>query len=115
MSGQYQPDKGDFIWLEFTPQAGSEQAGKRPALVLSPKNFNIATGFVVACPVTNTKTGSSFEVDVPRGARLTGVILTHHVKSLDWIARNATYHSQASREVMCEVLGRIEAILDIDL
>lgn len=63
----YQPDRGDFIWLDFDPQSGTEQAGRRPALVVSPRDFNIATGLAAVCPITNTATGSKFEVPIPRG------------------------------------------------
>jgi mRNA interferase MazF len=107
----YQPDRGDFIFLNFTPQAGTEQAGRRPAIVLSPQRFNIGTGLLFACPITNQIKGSPFEVTVPRSAKLTGVILTDHLRSVDWIARNAEFHSKAPQEVLDEVLGRLEAIL----
>lgn len=110
----YQPERGDLVYLDFTPHAGTEQAGRRPALVLSPKEFNIATGLMLACPVTNQVKGGSFEVPLPRGTKVTGVVLSDHIRSVDWIARNAEYHSQATEEVMGEVLGRIEAILGID-
>jgi len=110
----YQPDRGDFIWLDFNPQAGHEQAGRRPALVLSPKNFNIATGLAVVCPVTNTESKSRFAVPVPRGALVTGVVLSHHFRTVDWIARKATFHSRANEELMWDVLGCIEAILMIE-
>lgn len=111
----YQPDRGDFIYLDFTPQAGTEQAGRRPALVLSSKDFNIATGLAFVCPLTTKPSRSNFEVPVPRGAKLTGVVLSHHVKSVDWIVRNAQFHSKANKELMWEVLGRIEAILSIEI
>ena len=111
----YQPDRGDFVFLDFTPQAGTEQAGRRPALVLSPRDFNIATGLAAVCPLTNTRTASRFEVPVPRGAQLTGVVLSHQFKTIDWIARGATFHSRADSEFMWEVLGRIEAILGIEI
>ena len=110
----YQPDRADLIYLDFTPQAGTEQAGRRPALVLSPQNFNIATGLAAVCPITHTGTGSKFEVPIPRGARLTGYILSHHFRTVDWLARNAEFHSKANDELMWEVLGRVEAILSIE-
>ncbi|MBT2134856.1 type II toxin-antitoxin system PemK/MazF family toxin [Croceibacterium sp. LX-88] len=110
----YQPDRGHFVELDFTPNAGTEQGGHRPALVLSPKRFNIATGLMIAVPVTNQVKGSPFEVKIPRGCGVTGVVLSDHVKSVDWIARNTRFKSEASDELMCEVLGRIEAILEID-
>jgi len=110
----YQPDRGDFIYLDFTPQAGTEQAGTRPALVISPRDFNIATGLAAVCPITNTATGSRFEVPLPRGTRLTGVVLSYQFRTVDWLARNARFHSKANEELMWEVLGRIEAILSIE-
>jgi mRNA interferase MazF len=114
VSRNYQPDKGHFVVLDFTPNAGTEQGGRRPALVLSPKRFNIATGLMLACPVTNQLKGSPWEVPIPKGVRVTGAVLSDHVRSIDWLARNTDYHSDATDEIMCEVLGRIEAILSID-
>jgi mRNA interferase MazF len=111
----YRPERGDFVYLDFTPQAGTEQAGRRPALVLSTRDFNIATGLVVVCPLTNTQTGSRFEVPVPKGAKLTGVVLSHQFRSVDWIARQAKFHSKANEDLIEEVLGRIEAILAVEI
>lgn len=110
----YQPERGDFVWLDFDPQAGTEQAGHRPALVLSPRDFNIATGLAAVCPITNTGTGSKFEVDIPKGVKLTGVILTSQFRTVDWLARNARFHSKANTDLMWEVIGRIDAILCIN-
>lgn len=115
MSGAYQPDRGDFVYLDFTPHSGREQAGRRPALVVSPKDFNIATGLFFVCPLTNQVKGSPFEVQVPRGAKLSGAVLTDQLRSLDWLARNASFHSSADQSTLCEVLGRLEAILMLDL
>lgn len=110
----YQPDRGDFVYLDFTPQSGREQAGHRPALVLSPRDFNIATGLAVVCPITSTGTQSRFEVPLPKGVRLSGVILSHQFRTVDWLARNVKFHSHANQELVWDVLGRIEAILAID-
>lgn len=110
----YQPDRGDLIYLDFTPHAGTEQGGLRPALVLSRRDFNIATGLAFVCPITSKVKGGSFEVPLPRGAKLSGVILSDQIRSLDWIARDATFHGKATEDVICEVLGRIEAIMSID-
>lgn len=114
MSAFYQPDKGHLITLQFTPNAGTEQGGHRPALVLSPKRFNIATGLALVCPITNQGKGSPWEVPLPKGTGVTGFVLSDHVRSLDWIARGAQYRADATTDVLCEVLGRLEAILDID-
>lgn len=114
MVKNYQPDRGDFIYLNFTPQAGTEQAGHRPALVLSPMNYNIATGHCFVVPITNVGKPSSFDVLVPKGAKLTGFILANQLRDLDWMARGAAFHSKCDENTMCEVLGRIEAILSLD-
>lgn len=114
-SGVFQPDRGNFIFLDFTPHAGTEQAGRRPALVLSPFEFNVATGLAVVCPITNQVKGSAFEVPVPRGAQITGVVLAHQLRTVDWLARNAEFHSRAPENTVLEVLARIEAILQIEL
>lgn len=110
----YQPDRGDFIWLEFTPQAGTEQAGHRPALVLSPRDFNIATGLAFVCPLTTQVKGGAFEVIVPKGAGLSGAVLSDHMRSVDWVERKATFRSKAPQELLMEVIARIEAILSIN-
>lgn len=111
----YQPDRGDIIWLDFTPNAGTEQAGRRPGLVLSAKDFNIATGLAFVCPITNQGKGSRFEVPLPRGAGVTGFVLSDHLRSLDWVARNAEFSAKVSDDTMWEVLGRIEAVMCIEI
>ena len=108
----YRPDRGDFVYLDYTPQVGSEMAGHRPALILSPRRFNVATGLAFACPVTNQAKGGSFEVPVPAGANVTGVVLSDQLRSLDWLARGARFHGRAPGDVVAEVLARIEAILE---
>lgn len=107
----YQPDRGDFVFLNFTPQAGTEQAGRRPALVVSPREFNIATGLVTVCPLTRTQTGSRFEVSVPRASKLSGVVLSHQFRTVDWLARDITFHSKAPTDFVAEIIARIEAIM----
>ena len=107
---RYQPERGHFIFLNFTPHAGTEQGGRRPALILSPLAYNVATGRAFACPVTNQVKGSPFEVAVSPGARLTGVILADQARNLDWLARNAEFHSVADPGTVLEVLARLEAI-----
>jgi mRNA interferase MazF len=110
----YQPERGDFAYVDFTPYAGTEQAGRRPALILSPRDYNIATGLCFAAPVTNQGKGSPFEVPLPRGVGITGYVLSNQMRAIDWIARNAQFHSRANEDLIAEVLGRIEAILAID-
>jgi mRNA interferase MazF len=79
----YVPDRGDLVWLEFTPQAGSEQRGRRPALVLSPKTYNGKVGLALFCPVTSKIKGYPFEVKLPDGSEVSGVVLSDQLKSLD--------------------------------
>jgi mRNA interferase MazF len=93
------PDAGDFVWLSFDPQAGPEQAGRRPALVLSPKADNEKSGRALPCPITNQAKGYPFEVAVPAGWPATGVILADHLKSVDW--KRATPKESAIARPKC--------------
>jgi mRNA interferase MazF len=97
--------------MDFTPHAGTEQGGRRPALILSPLSYNVATGRAFACPLTYQVKGSGFEVRVAPGGRLTGVILADQLRNLDWLARNAEFADRADNATLLEVLGRIEAVL----
>jgi mRNA interferase MazF len=105
------PDVGDLIWLTFDPQAGHEQAGHRPALVLSPKSYNQRSGLALVCPVTNQIKGYPFEVQVPAGCGVSGAILADHVKSLDWKSRRATRIGRVPSVVVNEVLARLSPLL----
>ena len=105
------PDRGDLVWLEFSPQAGHEQAGRRPALVLSPRIFNDRTGLAFVCPITSKAKGRGFEVRLPDGLGVSGVILVEHLRSLDWQARNAAPIGRVDNDTMDEVLGRLRAVL----
>jgi len=105
------PDVGDFVWLTFDPQAGREQAGRRPALVLSPKVYNVRSGLLLACPITNQAKGYPFEVAVPLGASVTGVILVDHLKSVDWKARHAERLGRCTDESMEEVRAKLAPLL----
>ena len=90
MSDPYCPKRSDIVWLTFTPQAGHEQAGHRPALVLSPERYNRKVGLALACPITSQVKGYPFEVPIPPGLEVSGVVLADQVKSLDWKARKAS-------------------------
>ena len=105
------PDTGDFVWLTFDPQAGREQTGRRPALVLSPKTYNAKSGLALACPVTNQVKGYPFEVPVPGGLGATGVILADHLKSVHWKARHAEPFGRCSDDVIDEVRARLAPLL----
>ena len=109
MSKAYTPDAGDIVWLHFTPQAGHEQAGHRPALVLSPKTYNQKTGLMVCCPMTTQIKSYPFEV------RLSGdpanVVLADQVKSLDWKSRKAKRKGTASHDELAEVRRKAIALI----
>lgn len=109
----YCPDAGDFVWLEFDPQSGREQAGRRPALVISPKRYNQLTGLCIACPVTSRVKGFPFEVLLDPEHHPTGAVLSDHVKSLDWVARKAQLISRAPKPVLDELRGKLKALLVI--
>ncbi len=107
----YVPDKGDVVWLQFDPQAGHEQAGHRPALVLSPARYNGARGMLICCPMTSRIKGYVFEVVVSETPPT--AILADQVKSLDWRARGATRKGAVSPEVLAEVQAKIKALLGL--
>ena len=107
------PDIGDVVIVDFNPQAGHEQAGKRPALVLSPKNFNKITGFAWLCPITNQAKGYPFEVKVEGTKKTTGVILADQMKSLDWSARNLHKVDTINSDCLSNVKSIVATILSI--
>ncbi|MBI4578719.1 MAG: endoribonuclease MazF [Planctomycetes bacterium] len=111
MRAAYVPDRGDLVFLDFTPQAGHEQAGRRPALVLSPRAYNGKTGLCLACPVTNQVKGYPFEVPLPAGCMITGVVLSDDVKSFDWRARRAELKTRAPAYVTGEVVTKLATLL----
>lgn len=108
----YCPDQYDIIWLQFDPQEGREQAGRRPAFVLSPQNYNRISRLCVLCPITNQAKGYPFEVAVPAGKKTTGVVLSDQVKSLAWLERRAEFIENCP-ELTAPVLGRIKALLTL--
>ena len=108
----YVPDRGDVVWLRFDPQAGHEQTGRRPAVVLSPRAYNRKVGLALFCPVTSQVKEYPFEVPLQAGSKLRGVILSDQIKSLDWKARRASKAARVSHEVMEEVTARILALVD---
>jgi mRNA interferase MazF len=114
MARRYIPERGDIVWLEFTPQAGYEQAGHRPALVVSPKAYNQKVGLALFCPITSNVKGYPFEVVLPENHEVSGVILSDHIKSLDWQARKAKRMATASKDVLEEVLAKILTLLGFE-
>jgi mRNA interferase MazF len=110
MVKSYIPDKKDIIWLMFTPQAGHEQMGRRPALVLSPKKYNEKTSLAVVCPITSKIKGYPFEVII-ESKKMNGAILADQLKSLDWKEREAEYIGKIDEDEFEEVINKIKTLL----
>lgn len=106
----YVPDRGEIVWLEFSPQAGHEQAGRRPALVVSPKDYNSKVGLALICPITSNIKGYPFEVVLPPGA-ISGAVLSDQIRSLDWRVRKAKKICVAPPDVVAEVLAKIVLLI----
>lgn len=107
----YVPDRGDVVWITFAPQAGHKQAGRRPAVVLSPAAYNGKVGLALLCPITNQVKGYPFEVAVPAGLPVTGVVLSDQIKSLDWRVRQAERMCLLPQSSLTEVLQKLGALL----
>lgn len=105
------PERGDAVWLTFDPQAGHEQSGRRPAIVLSPKQYNGPTGLAILCPVTSQVKGYPFEVILPAGLPIQGAILADQVRNLDWRARRASRICSLPGATTDEVLGKLGTLL----
>src|SRR3972149_2483431 len=112
-SQDYIPQYGDAVWITLNPQAGHEQAGRRPAVVLSPQNYNSKVGLAILSPITNQTKGYPFEVLLPAGLPVAGAILSDQVKSLDWRVRNAELICTLPDEVTSEVLQKLSTLLSI--
>lgn len=108
-TGRYVPEAGDIVWLHFDPQAGHEQAGHRPALVVSPSAYNGKTGLMLCCPMTTQSKGYPFEVRVD-GER-PSTVLADQVKSLDWVARRAQFKGKVSSTALGEIRAKIVALV----
>jgi mRNA interferase MazF len=108
----YCPKRGDVVWLSFTPQAGHEQAGHRPALALSPEAYNRKVGLAIFCPLTTQVKGFPFEVGVPPGLKASGVVLADQVKSFDWRARNARFCCRVPEAIVDDVLQKLGVLLE---
>ena len=110
--GDYVPERGDLIWLDFTPQAGHEQRGRRPALVLSPAQYNAKSSLILCLPVTSKIKGYPFEVLLPEGLCVAGAILSDQVRSLDFVARDAEFICKAPRKVVETVMENVGALVN---
>jgi mRNA interferase MazF len=107
----YVPERGDFVWIDFDPQVGHEQAGRRPALVLSPGSYNRATGRALVCPITSKVKGYTFEVSVT-GKRVDGVVLADQIKNLEWSKQNTAFIERSDPEVVEDVLAKLATLTD---
>jgi mRNA interferase MazF len=107
----YIPDSGDIVWIMFNPQAGHEQAGHRPALVLSPKAYNGKVGLAILCPITSQVKGYPFEVKIPEGLEIGGAVLSDQVKSLDWKARQAKFICKLPSATYNEVVQKLSTLI----
>ena len=109
---KYSPQRGDVVWLNFQPQAGREQGGRRPAIALSNSNYNKVVGLAIFCPITSKVKGYPFEVRLPEGLLISGVILVDQVKSLDWKTRDAEFIGKLDTKTMEKILGLLGKILE---
>ena len=113
MTDIFIPDRGDVIWINLNPQAGHEQAGCRPVLVLSPRAYNHKVGMAIMCPITNQIKGYPFEVAIPTGYKVSGVVLSDQVKCLDWKVRKAEFMCKLPHEVTIEVLKKLNTLIKL--
>ncbi len=107
----YIPDRGDVIWITLNPQAGHEQAGRRPALVISPATYNGKTDLAILCPITSHVKGYPFEVIMPQGLKVSGAVLSDQIKNLDWMARTAEFICKLPDSVIQEVLKKLSTLI----
>jgi len=108
----YAPSRGEIVWLQFEPQAGHEQSGRRPAVIISPREYNQKVGLCLCCPVTSKAKGYPFEVELPPGMKVEGMVLCDQLKSLDWKARNAriigTLPGRSLKEIQARILALVQ-------
>ena len=114
MARSYVPNRGDIVWISLNPQAGHEQAGRRPAVVVSPPAYNRKVGLALLCPITSQIKGYPFEVIIPQGLKLSGAVLSDQVKSLDWRARRAELICTLPRDTIVEVVQKLSTLISLD-
>lgn len=112
MVGRYVPRAGDIIWLDFDPQAGREQAKRRPALVITDESYNRASGLAIVCPLTRTRKPYPFALPCLVGKE-EGAVLVDHLKSMDWTVRKASFHSKGAPDLLAKVRAYIGVLLGI--
>jgi len=106
----YIPERGDVIWLNFSPQIGHEQQGKRPAVVISPQVYNQKTGLALLCPITTKEKGYPFEVRI-NNVKIHGVVLSDQIKSLDWKQRGAEFIVKSRNSEMSEIMEKLSVLI----
>ena len=111
---KYIPELGDIAWINLNPQSGHEQAGRRPALVLSPAKYNLKVGLAIFCPVTNKIKGYPFEVIIPKGLKVSGAILSDQVKNIDWQARKAEFICKLPDQITNDVVSKLRTLILFD-
>jgi mRNA interferase MazF len=111
VSNNYIPDRGDIVWLNFNPQTGHEQKGKRPAIVISPKEYNGKVNLGLFCPITSHEKGYPFEVII-KNEKINGVVLSDQIKSLDWAKRDIEYIIKATEEELNGVIEKINILIN---
>ena len=114
MIRDYIPERGDVVWINMHPQAGHKQAGRRPAIVLSPRSYNGKVGLALFCRITNQIKGYPFEVTIPQGLKVTGAVLSDQVKSLDWKIRDSEFYEKVPENVVLEILKKLSTLLRFD-
>ena len=112
MAARDVPRRGEVVWLQFDPQAGHEQAGRRPAVIVSPQDYNAKTGLALCCPITSPIKGYPFEVALQEASEISGVILADQIKSLDWRARRARKLWTLPAESLQEVLAKVRVLVE---
>jgi len=108
----YAPKRGDVVNIDLSPQVGHEQAGHRPALVMSGDTYNNQVGLAIVCPITNKTKGYPFEVPIPAGLRVTGFVMADQAKSVDWQGRGATFRCQMPDDIVDEVFHQVVALIE---
>jgi mRNA interferase MazF len=110
----YVPNRGDVVWINFDPQAGHEQGGRRPAIVLSPRSYNKPSGLALFCPVTSRVKNYPFEVPLPVGAPVTGVVLVDQLRNLDWHVRQVSFIGVLDEETLVELMEKLRPLVALD-
>lgn len=113
VSINYCPERGDVVWLDFNPQAGHEQKGRRPAIVLSPSQYNNKVGLALICPITSQVKNYPFEVKLPDKFIVSGVVISDQIKSLDWRMRNAEFIDKAPNDIIEETINKFSTLIKL--